>query len=74
MQAIGNKQLVVSAMAAVGLTSSRSILEIIGLETPERSARSARDQLRRSRSSRTRCAIWDSVLADVSSIISIRLL
>ena len=43
---------------AVGLTSSRSILLIVALETPDRSARSASDQPRMSRSRRTRRAIW----------------
>ena len=49
-------------ITAVGLTSSRSILLIVALETPERSASSASDQPRASRSSRRRRAIWVPVV------------
>ena len=55
-------------MAAEGLISWRSILLIAALETPERVARSARDQLRASRSCLRWWAIWVSDLSDIVDI------
>src|SRR5437868_6435651 len=54
--------------AAVGLTSARSILEIIALETAARSARSSRDQRRAVRSPRTRAATVESTESTIVDI------
>jgi serine/threonine protein kinase len=57
-----------TSTTAVGLTSARSILLMVALETPERSARSARDQPRLSRSRRRRRASWAPDLSTIADI------
>jgi len=54
--------------AAVGLTSARSILEIIAFETEARSASSSSDQRRTVRSPRTRAAMVESIASTIVDI------